>query len=191
MQGLQNQTAPVQPAEPAAPSCDLSNVQQPASALQQPTSDMSLVLVALGQGTQNYTCADETATPAAFGAMAELFDASCAPSSELIAGATSLDSLDDPTLLGTHFFLDRTTPDFDLSSLGNTVLKKVEDAPAPDAAADVKWLRLQTQAQGTTSDVVQIYRLNTVGGHPPATCEGQAPGEVITVDYEAQYWFYA
>lgn len=93
--------------------------------------------------------------------------------------------------IGEHFFVDNTTPAFAILRLGNTQVKKAEEAPAPNAAQDVKWLRLQTQASGTTSEVKQVYRLNTVGGLAPATCEGKAVGETITVNYSAQYWLYA
>jgi hypothetical protein len=185
-----NSTTPVESAEPAAPLCDLSGVQQPASALPPPTADMSLVLVALGQGTQNYTCSNATATPAAIGAVAQLFNASCEISSNPTAGTASLGSVEESASIGTHFFLDTTTPDFDIPGLGNTVAKKVDDTPAPDATKDVKWLRLQAQSS-SNSGVKMIYRLNTVGGMAPASCDGMTPGQVVTVDYEAQYWVYA
>jgi hypothetical protein len=68
---------------------------------------------------------------------------------------------------------------------------QAEECNAPDPAADVKWLRLQAQAAGSTSTVKQIYRLNTVGGLAPKSCAGMAQGQVVTVQYEAQYWIYA
>ncbi|KAI4625979.1 hypothetical protein J4E80_003113 [Alternaria sp. BMP 0032] len=185
-----NTTAPTEPAQPGAPSCDLSGSQQPASALPPPTADMSLVLVALGMGTQNYTCSNATATPAAIGALAQLFNASCEISSNPTAGTASLGRVQESASIGTHFFLDTTTPDFDILGLGNTVAKKVDDTPAPDATKDVKWLRLEAQT-ASTSGVKMVYRLNTVGGMAPATCDGMTPGQVVTVDYEAQYWVYA
>jgi hypothetical protein len=71
---------------PAAPTCDLSNIQQPASTLKAPTPDMQLVLVAFGEGTQNYTCgANLTAPPTAIGAVAQLFDASCEVANDPLA----------------------------------------------------------------------------------------------------------
>jgi hypothetical protein len=39
--------------------------------------------------------------------------------------------------------------------------------------------------------VKEIYRLNTVGGMAPATCEGKKVGDVVVVPYQAQYWIYA
>lgn len=192
IRGRQNETTnPESPAEPAAPSCDLSNVAQPASGLTPPTADMQLILVALGQGTQNYSCASATATPAAIGAVAQLFNASCALSSNPTANTAALGSIEETAAIGAHFFVDNTTPDFDIFGLGNTQAKKVQEVVAPQPATDVKWLRLEAQAQGTTSSVKQIYRLNTAGGVAPATCEGKVAGDTITVDYEAQYWVYA
>jgi peptidoglycan hydrolase-like protein with peptidoglycan-binding domain len=151
---------------------------------------MTLVLVALGQGTQNYTCSNATATPSSIGAVAQLFNASCALSSDPTAGTASLGSIEESASIGAHFFLDNTTPDFDIIGLGNTVAKKVDDVPAPDAANDIKWLRLEAK-EGSTSDVKMVYRLNTVGGLAPSTCAGMTAGQVVTVDYEAQYWIYA
>ncbi|KNG44920.1 hypothetical protein TW65_08161 [Stemphylium lycopersici] len=185
-----NTTTPTEPALPSALTCDLSSVRQPSSALVPPPSTMSLVLVALGQGTQNYTCSNSTAAPAAIGALAQLFNASCALSSDPTASTTSLGSIEESASIGKHFFLDNTTPDFDISGLGNTVVKKVEDVAAPDAVNDVKWLRLEAQQGASTSDVKMVYRLNTVGGIAPTSCEGTTAGEVMTVPYEAQYWVY-
>ncbi|KAF2115620.1 hypothetical protein BDV96DRAFT_471100, partial [Lophiotrema nucula] len=162
--------------------CDLAAVPQPTSTLTPPAADLSLVLIALGKGTQNYTCASATGVPSAIGAVAQLFNASCAVAEGNLGSVT-----EDASAIGAHFFVDNTTPDFDIIGLGNTELKKAESMAAPQAT-DVPWLRLEAQQQGTTSPVKQIYRLNTVGGVAPASCEGQ--GEVVTVDYEAQYWVY-
>lgn len=177
--------------ESSAPSCNLNNIAQPGNSLTPPTASMRLILVALGKGTQNYTCASPSSTPSAIGAVAQLFNASCALSSNPSTTTTDLDSMAQLASIGEHFFVDNTTPAFAILRLGNTQVKKAEEAPAPNAAQDVKWLRLQTQASGTTSEVKQVYRLNTVGGLAPATCEGKAVGETITVNYSAQYWLYA
>jgi hypothetical protein len=185
-----NTTLPAEPAGPAAPACNLAGVSQPASGLPPPSAN--LILIALGQGTQNYTCANTTATPSAIGAVAQLFNASCALSSNPTANTAALGSIEETASIGAHFFLDNTTPDFDIFGLGNTVAKKINDVPAPDAVKDVKWLKLQAQdVASTNSGVKEIYRLNTVGGQPPASCAGVAAGEVFTVGYEAQYWVYA
>jgi hypothetical protein len=176
-----------------APTCDLSSLVQPSSVLQPPSNDMKLVMVALGEGTQNYTCgANLTAAPTAIGAVATLFDASCAMVDSPGIPTVQLGSIEeDAKSIGAHFFVDNTTPDFDIIGLGNTQAKKSEDCNAPNPTADVKWLRLTAQAAGSTSNVKEVYRLNTVGGMAPKTCEGKAAGDVVTVEYQAQYWIYA
>ncbi|KAJ4325017.1 hypothetical protein N0V94_000901 [Neodidymelliopsis sp. IMI 364377] len=171
----------------ATATCDLSNVSPPANALTPPSPDLRLISVAHGQGTQNYTCITPTSTPSAIGAIAELFDASC----EIANPSEAQNNIVQAAAIGHHFFADLTTPDFDISDLGNTKTKKIEEVAAPNPSADIKWLRLQAQATESTSQVKYIYRLNTVGGLAPANCEGRAEGEVVTVQYEAQYWIYA
>ena len=102
---------------------------------------------------------------------------------------------------GHHFFRDNTTPVFDLdlknsAQYGYAVAKKDVATPAPTDApkgpngeAAVPWLRLKT-IEGTTGGIRHVYRINTVGGTAPKTCEGRKPG-VFSVEYAAQYWFYA
>lgn len=171
-------------------SCDLSTVEQPANDLTPPTPDLSLVLIALGRGTQNYTCATPTSKPTAIGALAELYNASCT-----VAGSPSGRGggqiEDGAGVIGMHFFFDSTTPEFDVVGMGSTLLKKTEDVTAPDPTQDVPWLLLEAQEEISSSTVKKIYRLNTVGGLAPSSCEGVAEGETVTVEYEAQYWMYA
>ncbi|KAF1977805.1 hypothetical protein BU23DRAFT_550479 [Bimuria novae-zelandiae CBS 107.79] len=164
--------------------CGLSAVQQPPSTLTPPDAHNQLVLIALGRGTQNYTCADEASVPASIGAVANLFNASCD-----VAEATSLGAVsEDANAIGQHFFVDATTPEFDIIGLGNAQVKKVENAAAPQAG-NIPWLKLDAKDQSTA--VRNVYRLNTKGGVAPTTCAGQAPGSVVQVAYEAQYWVYA
>lgn len=103
-------------------------------------------------------------------------------------------------LSGQHFF-HNATPVFDLnltpeSQYGFALGKKDSSSPAPADApkgpkgeAAVAWLKLDT-VDGTRGGVRHVYRVNTVGGSPPKTCEGMKPG-VFSVDYSSQYWFYA
>ncbi|CBF86818.1 hypothetical protein AN2423.2 [Aspergillus nidulans FGSC A4] len=74
------------------------------SSLSAPSSGLSLKAITLGRGTQNYTCAGNTAatTPEATGATATLFDTSC-----LVAANVNADR--QPTL---HFLPDslKTVP---------------------------------------------------------------------------------
>jgi hypothetical protein len=166
-------------------SCNLAGTPQPANALTPPTPDLSLVLIAQGVGTQNYSCAAANSTPTAIGAVASLFNISCA-----VAEGTLGSINEDAAAIGAHFFVDATTPEFDIIGLGNTLAKKVENVTAP-TAGNVPWLRLEAQAEGTTSAVRQIYRLNTEGGVAPSTCADAAAGETVTVQYKAEYWIYA
>ena len=165
--------------------CDLSNLTQPPNALTPPSADLRLVLRAMGQGTQNYTCATPTSTPASIGALADLFDVSCA----LANPSEAQNNIAAPAAIGTHYFADATTPAFDVAALGLTHLAKVQDVAAPLPDKDVRWLRLQAK-EGGSSNVKFIYRLNTVGGLAPANCAGREAGEVVTVQYEAEYWVY-
>ncbi|KAF2629712.1 hypothetical protein BU25DRAFT_408982 [Macroventuria anomochaeta] len=166
--------------------CDLSTVSQPANALTPPSSDLHLILIAHGEGTQNYTCATPASLPSAIGAVAELYNASC----EVANPSEAQNNIVQAAAIGNHFFADLTTPAFDIPVLGNAKTKKVEEVAAPNPSADIKWLRLQAQTSNSTSQVKYIYRLNTAGGLAPTSCEGRAEGEVVTVQYQAQYWVY-
>ncbi|KAF2728573.1 hypothetical protein EJ04DRAFT_414596, partial [Polyplosphaeria fusca] len=175
---------PFYPRQQDNATCDLATLAQPTNTMTPPTSDLALVLIALGKGTQNYTCASASAAPAAIGAVAQLFNASCAVATNTLGSIA-----EDAQSIGAHFFVDNTTPDFDIIGLGNTQAKKVESMAAPQAT-NVPWLKLQAQEQGTNSPVKQIFRLETQGGVAPADCSGQEAGAVVTVVYEAQYWVY-
>ncbi|RMZ89013.1 hypothetical protein DV736_g3760, partial [Chaetothyriales sp. CBS 134916] len=148
------------------PSCDLSNVTLPAAPTPLPSPDgLSLALVAVGRGIQNYTCTNSTAeaTPAAIGAVATLFNASCLAASypDLLAMIPNIVlNLPDPSasdstntlgpsdivLSGHHFFATNTTPVFELDSatdpsshLGIVVGKKGANSTAPAAAPQGKY----------------------------------------------------
>lgn len=159
-------------------SCDLSGVQQPVAPtpLPTPSAGLSLILIAHGTGTQNYTCADQVSAPAAAGAVATLTDVSCSSSGPAI---------------GRHFFYDLTTPEFDVTNLGKTLVKKLAASTAPaNTRGDVPWLKLTTAgAAASTTNVKEIYRLSTQGGSAPATCSGLPAA--FQVAYQANYWFYS
>ena len=185
-------------------SCDVSTVQLPASALPPPSAGLKLALVAIGRGTQNYTCPDSTATsiPVAIGAVATLFNVSslaCAPApiSSMLPNITaavekvSISQIPSSlTAAGHHFFIDPTTPTFSMDDvLGTTELKKLNTTAAPaNTNGNVAWLKLGAQTTGTTGAVKEIYRINTAGGSQPATCSGMA--SAFQVQYAAEYWFY-
>ena len=183
---------------------------------------MKLKMVAIGYGTQNYTCADATANskPVANGAQATLFDASCFASfaPDILKwlppvflhqeGALPMNLLPD---VGMHYFHpDASTPVFDVNKIepqkiGLFVGKKAEFVPAPSNAdagvapyqyGAVDWLKLVAKAGVmlitgealTSKGYKAVYRVNTAGGKPPATCEGQPAA--FNVGYATQYCKY-
>lgn len=167
--------------------------------------------MAIGRGTQNYTCDvnNATAAPVAVGALATLFNASCVastypdllnmlPQVALQFNLTSTDTALTPSNLavsGHHFFTNATTPFFDMDtsamSLGTAPCAKNSSEPAPAGApkgqqgeAAVPWLRLVTRV-GATGDLQVVYRVQTAGGSAPATCAGMSAA--FEVQYAAQY----
>jgi hypothetical protein len=166
--------------------------------------------VAVGRGIQNYTCstANATAAPVSIGAVATLYNATCVASTypDLLAALPNvalqfnLTSNDQATLSpsyltisGHHYFSNPTTPDFDLNTaamgLGFASCLKNNTVPAPAGApvgqggeghGSVAWLKLLTK-DGATGDLEEIYRVNTAGGNPPATCAG------MPATFEVQY----
>lgn len=103
-------------------------------------------------------------------------------------------------LSGHHYFLDDTTPFFNMDTsehnYGTGAFKKANSSNAPSNAMKgpenagngaVAWLKLS--ALNTAGQVFQeVYRVNTAGGSPPTTCQGQQAA--FEVDYAAQYWLY-
>ena len=159
--------------------------------------------MAVGRGTQNYTCeASNTDTvPQAAGALAQLFNASCVaalypdlleriPAMALRFNLSDSDQLGASPLqaTGVHFFSAPKTPYFDLGAgQGEAWCAKDDESAAPDSAAvgqqddkAVAWLRLTT-TEGTTGSIREVYRVSTAGGSPPATCEGMP--ETFEVQY--------
>jgi hypothetical protein len=171
---------------------------------------LSLKHVAIGRGIQNYTCSqtNATAAPVSIGAIATLYNATCVASTypdlltvlPNVALQFNLTSNDQATLSpsylaisGHHYFSNTTTPDFDLNtpamSLGFAPCSKNNTVPAPAGApigqgeqghGSVAWLKLVTR-DGATGNLEEIYRVNTAGGNPPATCAG------MPATFEIQY----
>ncbi|EXJ90076.1 hypothetical protein A1O3_03145 [Capronia epimyces CBS 606.96] len=199
------------------PSCDLSKAAMPVASTPLPTPDgLSLVHVAVGRGVQNYTCANATATPAAVGAVAKFYNASCvaadypdllgliptvALSYRVPSAADAPLEPSDLSLSSHHFFSNTSTPvfAFDVSTgpqLGRVSAEKVKDSAAPSNApagvngqgnGAVPWLYL-TSRPDTVGNIKAVYRLSTAGGSPPASCANQA--SAFSVDYSAIYWFW-
>ncbi|RFU35742.1 hypothetical protein B7463_g608, partial [Scytalidium lignicola] len=205
----------------APPVCDLSKAVMPIASptpLPPPSAGLTLKHVAIGRGTQNYSCAtsDSSTVPAAIGAVATLYNASCVASTYAdiltmlprVALEFNLTSTTQRELIpsnleisGHHFFTTTTTPFFNLDtpaqSLGEAPCSKNNTVSAPANApigqnnagfGAVAWLKLVTKP-GATGGLQEIYRLNTAGGNPPPTCAGMP--STFEVQYGAEYWFYS
>jgi hypothetical protein len=101
------------------------------------------------------------------------------------------------SVLGHHFFALDGTPTFNLSPVGKLLYAaKNGDVPAPSSASKgpantgaVDWLSLVAKPNYDASiGLGQVYRVETAGGAAPATCSST---DLITVQYSAEYWFYA
>jgi len=184
-------------------------LQSGTATLPQPVSTEALKFLALGRGTQNYTCASSESTPVAGGALAILFDAS-----PLLATTPGdlLYTLPDYALewaapvvplvaKGHHFFDSTATPNFDLSSVGlylkgmtntsinGTQAQMIFGLPIPETEP-VPWLYLTAKDGGIGSKGLNsVYRVETAGGEPPATC-ADITGSTFEVQYAALYAFY-
>jgi Protein of unknown function (DUF3455) len=103
-------------------------------------------------------------------------------------------------VLGHHYFTSATTPVFNLDTSqhedGIIITKKIAQMSAPagsivgqnnDGNGAVDWLYLSAE-YGTTGGYSGVYRVDTAGGQPPATCQGQQSS--FTVPYSAAYYFY-
>jgi hypothetical protein len=173
---------------------------------------MTLKHVAVGRGTQNYTCSpgNATAAPVAVGAVATLFNASCVastypdvlaiiPKVALEFNMTANQKLLSPSNLaisGHHYFTNLSTPFFDLNTdamkLGDAPCAKNASVPAPTDApvgqngqglGAVPWLKLTTRS-GATGDLTEVYRVNTAGGSAPKVCAGMP--EAFEIEYSAE-----
>jgi hypothetical protein len=172
---------------------------------------MKLAHVAVGRGTQNYTCdtTQPASAPKAVGALATLFNVTCLAASpqNLVAQIPSFalgypvptsdvsDSTINTLLSGHHFFTNATTPFFNLQTdkhnYGSVGCLKQSacDAPADapkgvNGLGSVPWLKLA----GFEGDYNEVYRVDTAGGNPPKTCQGMA--DKFQVEYAAAYYFF-
>ncbi|KAK7044392.1 malate dehydrogenase [Favolaschia claudopus] len=173
--------------------------------------------IAVAIGTQNYTCAG-TGTYTNVGAVAQLFDASCLygmpefsslqqlaytvwkyapPTANVQQVIQYLQPFHASFVLGQHFFV--TSPsgtgisprwDFTSAALAGhpdayVIAAKVGDIPPPTGPPDIDWLSL-TDVEGNLA--TKVFRVNTVGGSPPASCVPGSPP--IAVKYASMYWLY-
>jgi hypothetical protein len=159
--------------------------------------------IAIGRGTQNYTCASSSAsaTPVAIGAIASLFNATCDSArlnDRVMADVTTLalsyavpkGAEASQRLSGHHEFTEKGIPLFKLQTENNNygyvqAKPDVVKSAGVNGQGSVAWLKLNA----VEGDYSEVYRVHTAGGQPPKTCEGK--GASFTVDYSAQYWFYS
>ncbi|RAL15727.1 uncharacterized protein BO97DRAFT_475396 [Aspergillus homomorphus CBS 101889] len=198
-----------------ASTCDTSKIALPAYASSFPSpSGLTPVYVAVGRGTQNYTCATSSSnsTPVAIGAVARLYNATCIAANyptlleQLpdLAYNIPLPGAEEDTLppanlelLGHHYFQGTSTPIFNLDTTsehqnGIAITKKQGAIDAPSYAVKggtgaVQWLYLTT-IDGTVGDYKSVYRVTTVSGAAPETCKNMQ--STFTVQYAALYYFY-
>ncbi|KAJ5616685.1 hypothetical protein N7537_001799 [Penicillium hordei] len=190
------------------------------SPLPAPSTNMTLKYIALGRGTQNYTCPlngslisnSATIKPKAIGAAATLFDASCIASSSLallhevpaIISATPLGSLtfmaalvaqgtrSTNLIIGEHHFNAGGDPIFDMGLTGsNSWVTTSKIASTP-----------APKSKSRSSSDVPWLKLGYKKGngirevYRVVTSQGDPPvtcaGQTgtIQVDYAAEYWFY-
>jgi len=64
-----------------------------------------------------------------------------------------------------------------------------DDASRP---TDLRWLLLTTRSfgKGVFEGVTHVQRVNTAGGMPPARCETSQLGQLLRVDFKADFVFY-
>jgi len=191
--------------------CDISHVQlslpsNNRTAFSTPTSPLTSLV--LGVGVQNYTCST-AGTYTSTGAVASLHDLACISHSPefndvqdlaydlWIASPANRTSPMSSSFMGNHFFITSPSgtglsPVWDYRAgvaKGNSeafvLAAKVADVPAPTSVQDVDWLQLKSVSGSLAT---QVYRTDTRGGSPPASCTpGSAP---ISLRYVAKYWLY-
>lgn len=122
--------------------------------------------------------------------------------------ATTNDALSLPQdnikapFLGVHYFDALGAPTFDLSASSDKLFfsgAKTGDVKAPTTAdkglletGAVDWLQLGDNARGLSKGLSSVYRVVTAGGVVEAcSVSGANPkGQVFSVPYAAQYWFF-
>ncbi|KAF7157168.1 hypothetical protein CNMCM6106_002250 [Aspergillus hiratsukae] len=201
-------------ANPTLPLCDTE------PALPAPSHGLKLKFVALGRGTQNYTCAssEESASPVAVGAVATLFDASCLVSHsptilhELPSAVSKVSSdalgllamllgqmtsrTSSGLILGEHYFTAKGAPMFDLRLGGHKDWIQAKKGSSVPAAS-------QSSSDSKDGDQnVPWLKLGFADGlgirevYRIHTSGGQPPAsckgqkESFDVEYAAEYWFY-
>ena len=178
--------------------CPLNDVpppiNDPSAKLDGPSPGLALKYVALGRGTQNYSCPSASnAVPTAIGAVATLFDASCLAvtfpnilnnmppalvqmsQNATFATAMALDQLSSAKngslVLGQHYFVDSVTPSFDFRNFGHpdwieATKEESVSAPPYSIPGSVPWLKLGCKAgSGIKVSVLKLSMLINCAVH--------------------------
>ncbi|KAJ3495204.1 hypothetical protein NLG97_g3559 [Lecanicillium saksenae] len=192
------------------PKCDLSKAVMPTlPGMPSPAPGSQLRQVAVGRGTQNYTCDGKAdSKPKAVGAVATLFNVTCMAAmypdvTNKVPGMAVHFNLDTANRLGPamlpvsghHYFTAQGVPFFDLGSEGQLPCAKNASLNAPSTAAvgqqgdaAVAWLRLLA-TKDATNGLGEVFRVSTAGGSPPETCKDLSGP--FQVEYSAEYWFWS
>ena len=197
----------------------MSNFSTAPTPLPSPDSGLKLSHVAIGRGVQLYNCSDPSSpqsTPTNVGARASLFNVTCLAATDLdfvtwmtnaainyaIPSSSNPNDMANQLLSGHHYFLDPTTPFFNMDTsehqYGTGAFKKNATSSSPktpeliplptNQTGNVAWLKLTEKSPDDGQVFQEVYRLNTVGGSAPATCQGQP--QSFEVQYAAQYYLF-
>jgi hypothetical protein len=152
----------------------------------------TVVLHALGTGTQNYAC---LGTPIDGGADAG--DAGATFAWTLVTPNATLTDCNG-AIIGHHFASDAgaTAPEW-LEVDNSYIIGHKIAAYTPDGGSgSIPWLLLQATGHdgtdaGVLSNVTYVQRLDTDGGLAPATgCDFDSSGTTTNVGYQADYYFF-
>ncbi|KAF1950060.1 hypothetical protein CC80DRAFT_539898 [Byssothecium circinans] len=200
---------------PTTDLCDLTKAVMPVAPTPLPAVTGTLSHVAVGRGTQNYSCLatpnDKAGAPKAIGALATLYNVTCltvlAPDvlKDVPAISMSLSSLSrssftrsvtldsnihDGPESGHHSFTAAGVPLFE-TAYGTVQAKASGNSPAPEGSSKGKnglGSVPWLKLGAVQGDFKEIYRLDTSGGVAPKTCEGIEG--TFEVQYAALYWFF-
>jgi len=75
---------------------------------------------------------------------------------------------------------------------GSRLIGTVLASDAAPADGDLRWLLLGTRAYGAgaLAGITHVQRVNTRGGVPPLLCEPRQAGQLLRVDFSADFVFY-
>lgn len=75
---------------------------------------------------------------------------------------------------------------------GSRLLGTVLASDSAPADGDLRWLLLAARSFGTgaLSGITHVQRVNTRGGVPPLLCEPRQTGQLLRVDFSADFVFY-